>query len=168
LLETTTNAGLHDFVMEHVRRYAAKPDQAALDLGAGPGALAVRLRDLGFETTAADRDTAGYKADLPFVRIDLNERDFAARLGVGTFGLVTAVEVFEHTESPINFLWNPARLLNPDGVAIATTPNVEGIPAGVSFFLAGKIQMMDERSEPAPYLPFSGISSRGNIRRGLD
>jgi SAM-dependent methyltransferase len=152
-LETTTNAGLHDFVMEQVRRYAAKPDQAALDLGAGPGALTVRLRDLGFETTAADRDSAGYKADLPLVQIDFNERDFAARLGAGKFGLVTAVEALEHMESPVNFLWNLGRLLKPDGVAIITTPNVDSVPARVKFFLAGKIRMMDEHSEPTHISP---------------
>ncbi len=139
--------------MKQVRRYAVKPLQGALDLGAGTGALAVRLRALGWETTAVDIDSTGYKADLPFVQIDLNDRDFASRLGVGTYGLVTAVEVLEHVESPINFLWNLGRLLKPDGVAIITTPNLDSVPARVKFFLAGKIRMMDEHSEPTHISP---------------
>lgn len=155
--------------MEQVRGYAAKVSPYALDLGAGTGALAVRLRALGIETTAADMDSSGFKADLPFVQIDLNERDFAAHWGAATFGLVTAVEVLEHMENPISFLRNVARLLRPDGVAIVTTPNVDSVPARVRFFLAGKIRMMDEHSEPThispifwdlfqrQYLPLAGL-----------
>ncbi len=153
MLETTTNVGLHDFVMEQVRRYAVKPLHSAVDLGTGPGALAVRLRGLGLETTAADIDSSGYKADLPFVKIDLNDRDFGSHLGDGRYGLITAVEVIEHVESPINFLWNIARLLKPDGVAIITTPNVDSVAARTKFFLTGKIRMMNEHSEPTHISP---------------
>ena len=152
MIETTTNAGLHDYVMEQVRR-RVKPSQSAVDLGAGPGALSARLRDLGLEATAVDINSSGYKADLPFVQVDLNEQDFASHLGPGTFGLVTAVEVLEHVESPINFLRNIARLLKPDGVAIITTPNVDSVPARVKFLWAGKIRMMDEHSEPTHISP---------------
>ncbi|MFZ0960214.1 MAG: class I SAM-dependent methyltransferase [Terriglobia bacterium] len=139
--------------MEQVRRHATTASHPALDLGTGPGALAVRLRAMGLETTAADIDSSVYKADLPFVRIDLNHRDFASHWGGETFGLITAVEVLEHMESPINFLWNLARLLRRDGVAVVTTPNVDSVPARVRFFLAGKIRMMDEHSEPTHISP---------------
>lgn len=152
MLETTTNPGLHDCVMEEVRRRSA-PSRRAVDLGAGTGALAVRLRALGLETTAADINPSGYKGDVPFVKIDLNDRNFASYLGVEVFGLVTAVEVLEHVESPINFLWNLGRLLTPSGIAIITTPNVDSVPARVKFFLAGKIRMMDEHSEPTHISP---------------
>ena len=153
MLETTTNPGLHDFVIEQVRQRAIKRFQRAVDLGAGTGALAVRMRALGLETQAADIDADGFKADIPFVQLDLNGPDFSTRLGERAFGLVTAVEVLEHVESPIGFLRNVSRLLQPDGMAIITTPNVDNASARVKFLLAGKIRMMDERSEPTHISP---------------
>ena len=136
-----------------MQRYSLESAQRAVDLGAGPGALAARLRDLGFDTTAADINPSDYKAEPPFVQIDLNNRDFASLLGVGTYGLVTAVEVLEHMEGPINFLWNVAQLLKPKGVAVITTPNVDSTPARLKFLLTGKIRMMDEHSEPTHISP---------------
>lgn len=99
-----------------------------MDLGLGSGALAARLGDLGFEVTAVDLASEGFGAHVPFIPLDLNEPDFAARLGPSSFDLVTAVEVVEDLESPIGFLRNVADLLDPKGVAVVTTPNVENGP----------------------------------------
>jgi len=54
LLETTTPAGLHDFVIDQVVQRFLRPGEQAVDLGAGSGALAVRLRALGWNVLAAD------------------------------------------------------------------------------------------------------------------
>ena len=153
MLETTTIAGLHDYVVEEVLRRFASPGQMAIDLGAGSGALAVRLRALGWNTRAADINERGYKADVPFAKVDLNDRGFAAQLGEGTFSLVSAVEVIEHVESPISFLRNVGRLLKPGGVAVITTPNVDNAPARMKFLLTGKVRTMDEHSEPTHISP---------------
>lgn len=153
MLETTTNAGLHDYVIDQVRSRLVRPRDWAIDLGAGSGALAVRLRALGWDMQAADINVPGYEANVPFVQVDLNQRNFAASLGERAFGLVTAVEVLEHVESPINFLHNVRRLLKDDGMAILTTPNVDSAPARVKFLLTGKIRMMDEVSEPTHISP---------------
>lgn len=153
MLETTTNAGLHDYVIDQVRLRLVRSRDSAIDLGAGSGVLAVRLRALGWDTKAADINAPGYQADVPFVQVNLNQRDFAASLGERAFGLVTAVEVLEHVESPINFLHNVCRLLKDDGMAILTTPNVDSAPARVKFLLTGKIRMMDEASEPTHISP---------------
>ena len=174
MLETTTNRGLHDYVMEQVRK-CSQPGQKALDLGAGPGALADRLHELGMDVTAADINPAGYKANLPFLRADFNDADFASKLGKGAYGLVTAVEVLEHMESPIGFLRNTAQLLSTEGIAILTTPNVDSLPARVKFLLAGKVRMMDEHSEPThispifwdllqrQYLPRAGLKLKHHL-----
>ncbi len=153
MLETTTPAGLHDFVIDQVVQRFLRPGERAVDLGAGSGTLAVRLRAVGWNVLAADINAQGYKADVPFVELDLNRPDFAGRLGEETFSMVTAIEVIEHMESPIGFLRNVGRLLKPSGVAILTTPNVDNAPARVKFLVKGKIRMMDDQGEPTHISP---------------
>jgi len=148
LLTEKTIAGLHDFVIKEALQPFSPSGGRAIDLGAGSGALALRLRSLGWDVQAADINASQYQADVPFVRVDLNEPDFAARLGERAFSLVTSVEVIEHVESPIGFLRNVARLLRPNGIALITTPNVDNIPARLKFLLRGCIRMLDQLSYP--------------------
>lgn len=153
MLHTTTNGGLHAFVGERVLARYARPGVRAADLGAGPGAMAARLREFGCDVLAVDRDANGFEADVPHRCVDFNEPDFASQLEPGGFGLITAIEVIEHVESPISFLRNVGRLLAPGGVAALTTPNVDSLPARLKFLLAGKIRTMDEHGEPTHISP---------------
>ncbi len=153
MLETTTNPGLHDFVVAEILSRYARRGERAVDLGAGSGALAVRMQALGWDVLAADLNAAGFQAGLPFIQLNLNDSDFSARLGERSFSMVTAVEVIEHVESPIGFLRNVGRLLRPDGFAVVTTPNVDSAPARLKFFLKGKHRMMDEQGEPTHISP---------------
>src|SRR2546427_4484956 len=106
MLHTTTNAGLHDFVVERVLTRCARPGLRAADLGTGPGAMAARLHSLGCEVLAADRDAADFAAGLPPVFIDFHRPDFATQLRLQSFRLFTAIEVIEHGESPTGFFCN--------------------------------------------------------------
>ncbi len=153
MLGTCTPAGLHDFVLQQIATHYGQARGRAIDLGAGSGAFAARLRELGFDVLAVDHNAVGYKADLPFLQLDLNHADFAEACGSGAFALVTAIEVIEHVESPIGFLRNVGRLLGPGGKAFITTPNVDNLPARVKFLLRGKIRTMDEWSEPTHISP---------------
>ena len=153
MLQTTTNSGLHEFLGEHVLGTYVHPGIRAVDLGTGPGAMAARLSALGCDVLAVDRNPQGFDAGLPHVSLDFDQPDFASRLGEASFGLVTAVEVIEHVESPIGFLRTERRLLAPDGVAVLTTPNVDSLPARAKFLLKGKIRTMDEHSEPTHISP---------------
>jgi len=143
LLEERTISGLHDFLDPILKRYAI-PGGRAIDLGAGSGALTVRLCDMGYEVIAVDTNSERYKADIPFIQLNLNNPDFSP-LGNGAFDFVTAVEVIEHLESPIAFLRHIRSLLKPDGVALITTPNMDNAPSRFRFLLTGKLHMMDEK-----------------------
>ena len=152
-LGTTTHPGLHTYVLEHVLPRHFVPGGRAVDLGAGSGAFAACLREAGWDVLAADLNMEGYKADVPFLLVNLNEPDFASRLGQGVFDLVTSIEVLEHVESPIGFLRNVGHMLKPGGVAVLTTPNVDCTPARLKFLLTGTIRMMDANSEPTNITP---------------
>jgi SAM-dependent methyltransferase len=153
MLATYAPPGLHDYVMEQVLPRFLRSGERAIDLGAGTGAFAMRLRQAGWDVLAADIYVDGYKADVPVVQVDLNRPDFALQLGLRAFGLVTAVEVIEHVESPIGFLRNVGRLLKPGGVAVLTTPNVDSAPARIKFLLTGTLRMMDAKSEKTHITP---------------
>jgi SAM-dependent methyltransferase len=142
LLKEHTIGGLHDFLDPILKRYALRGG-CAIDLGAGSGALAVRLRELGFEVIAVDINNERFKADIPFVQLNLNNPDFSS-LGGRVFDFVTAVEVIEHLESPITFLRNIRSLLKPDGIVLITTPNMDNAPSRFRFLLTGKLHMMDK------------------------
>ena len=143
LLEERTISGLHDFLGPILKRYAI-PGGRAIDLGAGSGALAVRLRDLGYEVIAVDMNSERYKADIPFIPLNLNNPDFSP-LENAAFDFVTAVEVIEHLESPITFLRHIRSLCKPGGMALITTPNMDNVPSRLRFLLTGKLHMMDEK-----------------------
>ena len=147
-LEERALRGFHNFLIRQILPNCATGRKRALDLGAGSGALAVRMRDLGLEVLAVDIDAGRFRAPVPFVNLDLNDPDFArSLLPEGGFDLITAVEVIEHLESPIRFLRSVRWLLNPGGTAVITTPNVDNLPARTKFLLRGRLRTLDERSE---------------------
>jgi len=145
--------GLHDFLFERVFPAYVAPEISVADLGAGTGALAQRLQNAGCEVVPVELDVRGFEADIPCVPLDLNDAHFAQELGRGRFRIVTSVEVIEHLEAPINFLRNIRYLLDPQGVAILTTPNVENAPARLKFFLTARIRSMDSRGDATHITP---------------
>lgn len=144
--------GVHEAAGDLVCRYvpeAQRKSARLLDLGAGAGALAQRMLDLGFtDVTAWDlyaRELAGLDG-VTVDSVDLNE-DFGNYAdSAGTFSVVLAVEIIEHLENPYHFARQLARVLSRDGVAVVSTPNIESALARVTFLRVGEQRYFDEGS----------------------
>ena len=100
--------------------------KAALDVGCGAGLLAEPLSRLGAKVTgvdpapglieAAEEHAAGQGLEIDYRAGTVESLD-------GTFDMVTAMEVIEHTPDPQAFVDHLGRLLAPGGLLILSTPN---------------------------------------------
>ena len=107
----------------------AKPlaGKSALDVGCGAGLLCEPLARLGADVTgvdAAPENTAA--AAVHAERVGLDIRYMAGELAqqdIGTFDLVTAMEVIEHVADKHAFASDLAARLEPDGLMVLSTPN---------------------------------------------
>ena len=103
----------------------------AIDVGCGAGLLTEPLSRLGAAVTgidaaaenigAAQTHAAGQRLPIEYICGDIADASLAS--GLGTFDLVTSLEVLEHVSDPRAFLRALASLLTPDGMMILSTPN---------------------------------------------
>ena len=108
---------------------SAKPlaGKSVLDVGCGAGLLCEPLARLGGEVTgvdAAPENVAVASSHADAVGLDI--RYMAGEVGsldIGTFDLVTSVEVIEHVADKRAFLADVVARLAPDGLLILSTPN---------------------------------------------
>jgi 2-polyprenyl-6-hydroxyphenyl methylase/3-demethylubiquinone-9 3-methyltransferase len=101
--------------------------KSALDIGCGAGLVCEPLARLGASVTgvdAAGENVAAAAAHAEGVGLDI--RYMAGEVGaldIGTFDLVTCVEVIEHVADKPAFLRDVAARLAPDGLLVMSTPN---------------------------------------------
>lgn len=116
---------IHLMAAQVARDYFAARGKV-LDLGAGAGALSLRLADAGFEVTAFDYAADNFRLheQLPFICADLNS-DFAGAVKPQSVDAVVAVEIIEHLENPRNLVRQAMLVLKPGGYLFVTTPNVD-------------------------------------------
>lgn len=119
-------AGLHDFCEELIDKYVERSAQI-LDIAAGTGALARRLRKKGYARVAAnDLDATAFAApEVSFTRVDLNTA-FSQDLGRQRWDAILAVEIIEHLDNPLAFLRECGNMLKEGGYLLVTTPNILG------------------------------------------
>jgi 2-polyprenyl-6-hydroxyphenyl methylase/3-demethylubiquinone-9 3-methyltransferase len=108
---------------------SAKPltDKAALDIGCGAGLVCEPLARLGAGVTGVDaaaENVAAASAHAEAVGLDIRYMaGEVAGLDIGTFNLVTSVEVIEHVADKPAFLRDVGARLAPDGLLVMSTPN---------------------------------------------
>ncbi|MCX6896406.1 MAG: class I SAM-dependent methyltransferase [Verrucomicrobia bacterium] len=128
--------GVHQRIGEIMQQHLP-PGSRVADLGAGDGALSLRLSDLGFEVVAFDLDTAGWRLkDVPCHQADL-DRDLSALKSAGPFAAICAVEVIEHLENPRNFLRGIIQAGGDGSLLVITTPNPLDTFSCIAMFTRG-------------------------------
>jgi SAM-dependent methyltransferase len=110
--------GVHEYAVEQVR--AALPEGGrVLEVGAGCGALALRLRNAGFDVVPTDLEPPHEWIH----RLDLDHPEWSDETR-GPFDMVVCVETLEHVENPRQVLRSIRALLREGDRLLVSTPNV--------------------------------------------
>ena len=131
--------GTHAGVLQLIQRHVPPPHTGVVDLGAGSGALLLRLQDAGFEDLqGADLSEPRWTlTNVPYTRSDLNgpfSHAFQRK-----FRIACLSETIEHLDSPRRALMEVRELLEDDGFVIITLPNVGFWEGRLKFALTGEL-----------------------------
>jgi 2-polyprenyl-3-methyl-5-hydroxy-6-metoxy-1,4-benzoquinol methylase len=123
--------GVHEYALDLVR--AALPAGGrVLEVGSGCGALALRLRDAGFDVVPTDLDPPHDWIH----RLDLDAPEWSADTR-GPFDMVVCVETLEHVENPREVLRSVRSLLRAGDRLLVSTPNITHPHSRLKMFLLG-------------------------------
>lgn len=142
------NALAHEAIHETVENILNSAKRGKiLDVPAGEGALALRLKNLGFEVSCCDLYTEIFKlSDTEIKRGNLDEK---LPFDDQSFDYVVCVEGLEHIENPANAIREFARLLKTDGTLIVSVPNIMNIEERLKWLFNGYTSHFKPLSENA-------------------
>jgi len=126
----------HEAIHETVERIMKDAQRGkVLDIPAGSGALAGRLKTLGFEVSCCDL----YPEIFKFSEIEIRQGDLDGRLPYEneSFDHIVCVEGLEHIENPANAIREFARLLKTQGQIIVSVPNIMNIEERLKWLFNG-------------------------------
>lgn len=123
---------IHDKVIEMIEK---EPRGKTLDVPAGTGILADRLRKIGFDVSCCDIDVSYFSA--PDLSLDVGDLNQSLPYSSTSFDLITCIEGVEHLENPFNAVREFYRLLKPGGKVILSLPNYLNIERRLRFLITG-------------------------------
>ena len=123
--------GVHEYAVALVGEVLPTGGRV-LEVGAGSGALALRLRDAGVEVVPTDLDPP----EEWIVRLDLDHPVWTAETR-GPFDMVVCVETLEHVENPRQVLRSIRAVLRPGDRLLVSTPNITHPHSRLKMFLRG-------------------------------
>jgi ubiquinone/menaquinone biosynthesis C-methylase UbiE len=106
-----------------------------LDIPAGKGALALRLKVLGHEVFCSDLYPQIFQ--IEDVEIKSGDLDAALPYADETFDYIVCVEGLEHIENPANAIREFARVLKSNGLLIVSVPNIMNIEERLKWLFSG-------------------------------
>ena len=113
----------------------SEPRGQLLDVPAGEGALAIRLREMGFAVSCCDLYPQIFKvADL---EIKGGNLDRELPYVDDSFDVVVCVEGLEHIENPANAIREFSRVVRPGGRLIISVPNIMNIEERLKWLFSG-------------------------------
>jgi len=136
--EFTHYAGYPDY-MEMVERIVTRmgtPPNSLLDMPAGNGIFAEKLRKHGFNVTCGDINQE--RPDYVYTNME-QPPPFADH----AFDFVTCMEGVEHVINPTALVSELARIVKPGGHVIITMPNVQNYYSRLKFLFTGFFYQFD-------------------------
>lgn len=106
-----------------------------LDVPAGEGALALRLKNLGFDVSCCDLYTEIFK--LTDTEIKRGNLDAQLPYKDKSFDYLVCVEGLEHIENPANAIREFTRILKENGTLIVSVPNIMNIEERLKWLFNG-------------------------------
>jgi len=107
-----------------------------LDAGAGEGALALKLMQMGFDVEACDLNCERFNLQtIKCKTVDLNEDLPYPDI---SFDFCVCVETIEHLHDPWHLISELNRVLKRDGKLVITTPNIHSILSRLRFLFYGE------------------------------
>lgn len=106
-----------------------------LDVPAGHGALAYRLKGLGFDVYCCDLYPEIFQ--LADVEIKAGNLDGSLPYDDGSFDHIVCIEGLEHVENPANAIREFSRLLRTGGMLVVSVPNIMNIEERMRWLFSG-------------------------------
>jgi 2-polyprenyl-3-methyl-5-hydroxy-6-metoxy-1,4-benzoquinol methylase len=123
------------------------PPLTALDIGAGRGALAAKLREAGLSVSACDVLPGSF--DVPGIECRQIDETGVLPYDDDSFDVAVAAEVLEHVDGHDRFFAEAARVLKPGATLLFTTPNILSLKSRLLFLLSGTFYSF------GPLVPFT-------------
>ncbi len=130
------NAIAHEAIHETVEQILSGEERGILlDVPAGEGALALRLRGLGFDVRCCDLYPEIFQLD----DVEIRSGNMDARLPYESdeYETVVCIEGLEHIENPANAIREFSRLTKSGGQLIISVPNIMNIEERFKWLISG-------------------------------